>query len=78
MKVEKIMQRSQWSSVAESLSGRETVAILGIVLVGVGSAFAMPLWMAALCMLLAVGAISVIARDEPVMEPVVIRRDERR
>jgi type IV secretory pathway TrbD component len=72
------MQRSQRSSVAERNSGREAVSIVGILLTGIVAAFALPLWMAALCMLLAVAAIGVIARHDPVVEPVVIRRDERR
>lgn len=57
---------------------RQVVAILGILLTGIVAAIALPLWMAALCMLLGLGAIAAIAQHEPVMEPVVIRRDERR
>jgi uncharacterized membrane protein len=76
-KVRKIMQRSQRSPVAERISGREAVSIVGILLTGIVAAFVLPLWMAAICMLLALGAITAIARPEPVVEPVVIRRDER-
>jgi hypothetical protein len=75
-KVRKIMQCSQRSSITERISGREAVSIVGILLTGIVAAFALPLWMAAICMLLGLGAMSVITRREPVMEPVVIRRDE--
>ena len=75
------MHRNQMASGIEGYSGREPrqiVAILGIITTGLVSALSLPLWMAAPLLLLALGAIRVIATAEPVMEPVVIRREEYR
>ena len=67
------MQRNQ-----NSQESRRSVAVAGIVLTGVVAALMLPLWMAALLMLVALCAIRSIAVVEPAIEPVVIRRDERR
>lgn len=72
------MHRNQMASGIEGCSGRETrqiVAILGIITTGLVSALLLPLWMAAPLLLLALVALRVIATAEPVMEPVVIRRE---
>jgi hypothetical protein len=74
------MQRHRTSSGTEIVSGlepRQVIAIVGLILTGVLAAVTLPLWVAAICMLLALGAIGIAARREPVLEPVVIRRDER-
>lgn len=74
------MQRTHKSSGvrhAARLDSRQVVAIVGIVLAGVVAALMLPLWMAAPLMLLATGAVCIVATT-PVLEPVVIGRDERR
>lgn len=75
-RVEKSMQRHQMSP-RVGFIGREIIAIVGLLVTGVIAALTLPLWIAAVCMLLALGGISVIARPEPALEPVIIRRDER-
>ncbi|HYI15757.1 MAG TPA: hypothetical protein VEX37_10230 [Thermomicrobiales bacterium] len=75
------MHRNRTSSGAGFVAGREqrqVFAIIGILLTGIVAAVVLPLWIAALSMLLGLSAIAAIARPEPAMEPVVIRRDERR
>ena len=67
------MQTSQTSQ-----ESRRSVAVAGIVLTGIVAALTLPLWMAALLMLVALCVIRIIAVAEPAVEPVVIRRDERR
>ena len=79
-KVENEMKRMTTLPEADRFAGmesRQVVAIVGIVLIGVTAALMLPLWIAAPLMLLALGAIQAIVRPEPVMEPVVIHRDER-
>jgi len=79
-RVEIIMQRHQKSPRDGFIrrEQRQIIAIVGLLVTGVIAALTLPLWMAALSMLLALGSIGVIARPEPALEPVVIRRDERR
>ena len=69
---------SQLSSITHGRETRQLAAILGILLTGIVAAIALPLWVAAILMLLALGALHAIASPEPVGEPVVIRRDVRR
>jgi type IV secretory pathway TrbD component len=67
------MQRNQMSQ-----ESRRSVAVAGIVLTGVVAALVLPIWMAAVCLLVALCVLRTIAGVEPAFEPVVIRRDERR
>jgi hypothetical protein len=53
--------------------------LLGIAATGIIAALTLPVWMAAIALLIAYSAIRVIAMSQrPALEPVIIRRDHRR
>ena len=56
----------------------QVVAISGITLIAILAAILLPFFVAAPILLLALFTIRVVAEIEPVVDPVVIRRDHRR
>jgi hypothetical protein len=76
------MQSTRTSSAASRSTRQElrpAITIVGIVAIGIVAALMLPVWMAAIAMLvacLAIRAITVAA--EPALEPVAIRREQRR
>lgn len=76
------MRRNQMSSETKHNVGweiRQLLAIFGIIVTGIVAALMLPVWMAAICLLFCLCALRVISMSrETVIEPVVIRRDERR
>ena len=76
------MQSKRTSSANDRPASQEllpAIAVLGIVATGMIAALLLPIWMAAIALLIAYSAIRVIAMSQPTtLEPVVIRRDRRR
>jgi 4-hydroxybenzoate polyprenyltransferase len=72
------MDRNQSPMTVQGSVARRVAMIAALLLAGVAGALTLPIWTAAMVMLVALVAMLKLATPEPVAVPVVNRRDSRR